>query len=140
MVCKILIPEKYFLLEISTFRWVSDLQDGADVYACLGEGVQFPWDYSVQDGEVVQDIKWYYYSGDSSRRGIAAVVEGDFFPLRTSFSDRIHHVPQAGLALSPLTTQDSGEFSVVVTVLHGSSFASYNMSASLVVADGKTDL
>ncbi|PVD18516.1 hypothetical protein C0Q70_21065 [Pomacea canaliculata] len=120
---------------IISFQWTSTLQDGTDLYSCVGDSIKLPWDYSVQDGEVVEDIKWYFKPGNDSRRVIATVVEGNFLPLRTSFSDRIHPVLQAGLTLMFVTGQDSGEFSVSVSIVQGTSFAVYNQTALLVVAE-----
>ncbi|XP_025079790.1 uncharacterized protein LOC112555570 [Pomacea canaliculata] len=121
--------------EISSFQWTSDIQDGADVYACVNESVTFPWRYAVDRGEVVEDIKWYFQSQTSSHVGIAGTVQGQFFPLPTPFSNRIRQVEEAGLQLMSPTTRDRGSYSVTVTVLRGLSFATYNRTAFLIMAE-----
>lgn len=129
----------FSLSEITPLEWTSDLQDGAAVYACEGDNVTLPWGYTLQNGETVEDIKWYYDQQHGGPVSIAVTVEGQFFQLPTPFSNRIHQVGEAGLALTSLTARDRGNYSVRVIVLSGSTFATYNRTASLILVEGKME-
>ncbi|PVD18514.1 hypothetical protein C0Q70_21063 [Pomacea canaliculata] len=124
-------------LGVNSFEWISDLQDGADIYACVDDTVTMSWRYAVQEGEVVEDVKWYFDPGNNSRTAIAAIVENLFFPLSSSYSNRLYYAPEEGITLTLVTGRDSGQYSVAVTVLNSSCFATHMRTVSLVVAEGK---
>ncbi|XP_025079203.1 uncharacterized protein LOC112555164 isoform X2 [Pomacea canaliculata] len=125
----------FFCQGVNSFEWISDLQDGADIYACVDDTVTMSWRYAVQEGEVVEDVKWYFDPGNNSRTAIAAVVENLFFPLSSSYSNRLYYAPEEGITLTLVTGRDSGQYSVAVTVLNSSYFATHMRTVSLVVAE-----
>ncbi|XP_025079590.1 uncharacterized protein LOC112555419 [Pomacea canaliculata] len=127
----------FFCQGVNSFEWISDLQDGAGVYACVDDTVTMRWRYAVQEGEVVEDVKWYFDPGNNNRTAIAAIVENRFFHLSSSNSKRLHHVPEAGLTLTSVTGRDNGQYSVAVTVQNSSCFTTHTRTVSLVVAEGK---
>lgn len=107
------------------------------MYACIGDSVTLPWGYTAQDGETVEDIKWYFDPQNGSHVGIAVTMEGQFFPLTSPFSNRIRQVQEAGLLITSLTGSDRGNYFVTATVLRGSTFAVYNSTVSLRLSESK---
>ncbi|PVD18520.1 hypothetical protein C0Q70_21069 [Pomacea canaliculata] len=126
----------FFCQGVNSFEWISDLQDGAGVYACVDDTVTMSWRYAVQEGEVVDDVKWYFDPGNNNRTAIAAIVENRFFHLSSSNSKRLHHVPEAGLTLTSVTGRDNGQYSVAALVDHSKALKA--QQERLTVHDNKT--
>ena len=84
-------------------------------YACAGSSVTLPWEFILAlTGETVEDVKWLY-EGHSDEM-VAIFAQGHFLPL-PAFSKRVQYVTNAGLSLSHVTVGDSGNYTVMVTIL-----------------------
>nr|KAG5708092.1 hypothetical protein BaRGS_002828 [Batillaria attramentaria] len=51
-------------------QWKTSLPDGAVVNACRGQNVSFPWNFTLDDGDTVHDIQWFY-ANDRSNEMVA---------------------------------------------------------------------
>lgn len=127
---------KFSFLASLAFIWSTDIQDGAELYACVGDTVTFPWNFALADGQVVEDIKWYFQGEGFSRQSVAGTVDGTFFPL-PAFARRVDHVTVASIQLKNVTDADTGNYSVVVTVLSGVTYSIFQHSSTLTVAAGE---
>nr|KAG5686086.1 hypothetical protein BaRGS_015789 [Batillaria attramentaria] len=48
-------------------QWTTSLPDQTTVNACLGDDVLFNWNYTLADGETVEDIKWHHANDKSNQ-------------------------------------------------------------------------
>ncbi|PVD18515.1 hypothetical protein C0Q70_21064 [Pomacea canaliculata] len=93
--------------EITSFQWTSDLQDGADVYACIGDSVTLPWGYTAQDGETVEDIKGNYFVTATVLRGSTFAVYNSTVSLRLSENVQVHQSEALWARQERLTVHDN---------------------------------
>lgn len=114
--------------------WLAGPSDGSTLYVCAGDDLMVPWTYTLNSGDVLQRIDWYYYGGGVQEL-LATFPQGVFLPGPT-FGDRVHSLSNAGVLLSHVTVGDSGTYSVRVTghAVSGSSFG-FNRSVNVHVAD-----
>ncbi|XP_076450401.1 uncharacterized protein LOC143286648 [Babylonia areolata] len=116
-------------------RWSSSSpNDGQVLYACAGGDVTLPWSYALDQGDVIVSTEWTFQG--ESQQLVAASIHGNFFAT-PSFSGRVQLVPNAGLVLSHVTPEDSGNYSVAVTLHDGSGLIGIpsRRSVTLQVAD-----
>ncbi|KAK7455351.1 hypothetical protein BaRGS_00039472, partial [Batillaria attramentaria] len=97
-------------------QWTKSLPDQTTVNACLGGDVLFNWNYTLADGETVEDIKWHQ-ANDKSNQPIGVYTANSFVVMPT-FSGRARHSGAAALTLENVTGPDEGNYSVEITVLN----------------------
>lgn len=83
------------------------------VYACAGQKVTLNWDYSLSQGESIEDIMWHY--GDSPSQLVAIFADNHFVPL-PEFTGRVEKFGNAGLSLNNVRVADSGNYTVAISI------------------------
>ena len=81
------------------------------IYACEGEDVTIPWDFTLTAGEDIISIEWLFRG--ASQEMVAMYSHATFIPL-PAFSDRVQRVANGGLILHHVTTADAGNFTIEV--------------------------
>nr|KAG5708206.1 hypothetical protein BaRGS_021140 [Batillaria attramentaria] len=62
-------------------EWSPSPADGAVIGACVGQDVTLDWNYTLAQGETVEDIKWFS-TDDRSNQMIAFFASGSFGDVR----------------------------------------------------------
>lgn len=115
---------------LQSASWTPDLSNGDRKYACNGHDLTLPWKFILSQHETLEDIQWFYHG--NSEELVAIFVHGSFF-TPPPFSGRVQFVDNAGLTVSHVTISESGNYSVVVTLL--SSSGDYSKLSSTVNVD-----
>ena len=96
-------------------------RDRATIYVCSGQTLRLPWNFTLQDGQRANVVKWYHHN-----KLIAIFSEGKFFP----WMNRIHHLTSGVLEIEHLTSSDSGTYIIEVEIHNeDGSFSSFRRSA-----------
>ncbi|KAK7471459.1 hypothetical protein BaRGS_00035895, partial [Batillaria attramentaria] len=117
------------------FQWTSTLQDNAYVAACVNKTTNLQWSFTRDNGETVHSIRWYFH-GESPEK-LIAVHTANYFFVVPEFSERVQFLNNGGLVMSQLSVNDSGKYSVQISVSnHTNVVADYTRAAHLEVSDG----
>ena len=93
-------------------RWVSSIQDGDELFLCVGASIALPWQYELSPGDVISDIQWLY-NGVSDEL-IAMVGHGHFIVLPAFAGGRVAQVNNAGIVVNTAAVSDTGNYTVEV--------------------------
>jgi hypothetical protein len=117
----------FLLTDTGAIQWnSSSLASGLHIYACVNDSVTMAWRYTAAPNDIVTDVHWVF--NGQSEEMIAIYMDGHFvaFP---AFSGRVTLVGNAGIALSELTTTDSGSYTTQLNG-HTSSNSTSNFAAT----------
>ena len=106
------------------------LPDNTTKYVCTGSTAVLPWTVTLDQGDEIVDIQWYFRG--RSDEMIAMFAHGNFLAM-PAFSARIRHMPNAGVAVSHVTPSDSGRYYVQIMGRNSLGFFSLLHEATLVV-------
>ena len=105
------------------------------VYACAHGTLSLPWTLSVTNGDVIEDIQWFY-SGRSQEL-IATEAHGFFF-LTPAFSGRAQQITNAGIEIDHVPVEGWGNYSVeVIARTAGGDVVTLRRSATVHVTGWK---
>ncbi|KAK7474920.1 hypothetical protein BaRGS_00033807, partial [Batillaria attramentaria] len=94
------------------FEWKSSSpDDGADITACIGENVTFPWEYTVGEDEVVLSTEWHKITDKETF--LAAHTSGAFLKS-PHLKMNVQFLPDAGIQISNYTWADFATYRVTV--------------------------
>ncbi|KAL8566454.1 hypothetical protein ACOMHN_015090 [Nucella lapillus] len=119
-----------FLGSVWGLEWDNQPED--NVYACAGNRVTFPWHFKVGAGHAVVGVNWLH-DGSLSSTMVATLARGHFVATGP-YSARVQHVPNGGLVVEDLDTQDSGNYTVEVNVAFGGRFQTFRKTVYLLVS------
>ncbi|KAK7089102.1 uncharacterized protein [Littorina saxatilis] len=111
------------------FEWLPDLPDDTVQYACVGDDLLLPWNFTTSPGDAILSIQWFVRG---SSQQMIAIVSLNNFLATPAFSNRVERVEDAGLNVSHVTAGDTGNYSVQVTG-HTASGAYFVYSRFVVV-------
>ena len=100
------------LTGVQPAHWTSTIQDGHQLFLCVGASITLPWQYQLAPGDVVIDIQWTY-NGVSDEL-IAMVAQGHFVPLPAFAGNRVQPINNAGIVVNQATVSDTGNYTVAV--------------------------
>nr|KAG5703584.1 hypothetical protein BaRGS_000969 [Batillaria attramentaria] len=119
---------------VVAISWSSALPDHGTINACEGHDASFPWDLTLGAGESIADIQWFFEG--NSHEMIAMFAAGNFLTM-PAYSQRVQHLPMAGITLSHVTTGDAGNYVVEINAKDAAGFHnSFRKTATLVVSTG----
>ncbi|KAK7480613.1 hypothetical protein BaRGS_00028189, partial [Batillaria attramentaria] len=117
------------------FRWTQTFEDNAYVAACVNGTTNLPWSFTKDTGETVESIHWYFH-GENPEKLIALHSANYFFAV-PEFSERVQFLDNGGLIMRQLSVEDSGKYSVQISVSDRQNVVSDHMRAAyLEVSDG----
>ena len=96
---------------IASLQWAPRPRNGEVIYACEGEDVTIPWDFTLTAGEDITSIEWLFRG--ASQEMVAMYSHATFIPL-PAFSGRVQRVASGGLILRHVTTADAGNFTIEI--------------------------
>ena len=101
----------FLLAGVQSVRWVSSIQDGDQLFLCVGANITLPWEYELSPGDVISDVQWLY--NGLSEELIAMLSHGHF--IVTAFSeDRAEQVNNAGIVVNTVAVSDTGNYTVEI--------------------------
>ncbi|KAK7482273.1 hypothetical protein BaRGS_00026516, partial [Batillaria attramentaria] len=108
-----------FISATAGLEWAENsVDDGAQLEACLGETVTFPWQFTTSDDETVVNVEWHKTS-EGIQTILAIHNDGVFFPSPAT-NLKLSMIQNAGLQVSNFTWTDFGTYRVTVNTLqHG---------------------
>ncbi|KAK7105690.1 uncharacterized protein [Littorina saxatilis] len=124
----VLIGALVVLQGTDSFTWKGPLNNGTTIHRCVGHDVTFPWSYVTERDENVMAVFWF-----SDKNGTIATLFANHF---MTSSDRLTSVPNAGITLSGLTTDDVGIYGVHVRLYNNKQLKTHVIN--LVVVDPPT--
>nr|QBA18368.1 VIgL family SRCR-related protein [Littorina littorea] len=124
----VLIGALVVLQGTDAFTWKVPLNNGTTVHRCVGHDVTFPWSYVTERNENVMAVFWF-----SDKNGTIATLFANHF---MTSSERLTSVPNAGITLSGLTTEDVGIYGVHVRLYNNKQLKTHVIN--LVVVDPPT--
>ena len=103
---------QFYLTGAQSVRWVSTIQDGDQLFLCVGANVTLPWQYELSQGDVISDIQWLY--NGLSEELIAMLSHGHFIALPAFGGDRVEQVNNAGIVVNTAAVGDTGNYTIEV--------------------------
>lgn len=119
-------------------EWTAALPDHSIQNVCSGDILTLPWSYTTTPGDSILSVKWYFKG--ASEQLIAIYSPPHFAPM-SAYSKRVQMASDAGIALSEVTTADTGIYYVTVSG-HDSSGAvfAYKHSVAVKVIGNETKI
>ncbi|XP_076444784.1 uncharacterized protein LOC143282840 isoform X2 [Babylonia areolata] len=128
----ILLATIFFLDPVCGLQWENKPADV--VYACAGSKVTLPWRFEVTKNEAVTGVSWIHDGALSS--SLMASMVHDHFLATGDYSARVRHVQNGGLVVKDLVAEDTGNYSIEVSVVAEGLFRSYQQTVTVQVGDG----
>lgn len=44
---------------VDAFQWTTSARNGSELSACDGDDFIFPWNYTLNSSDILQDVEWY---------------------------------------------------------------------------------
>ena len=92
-------------------HWISSIQDGDELFLCVGASVTIPWEYELSPGDVVTEILWLY-NGESEE--LIAMVSHDQFIVLPAYTGRVEQVTNGGIVVNTAAVGDTGNYTVEI--------------------------
>ncbi|KAL8604037.1 hypothetical protein ACOMHN_024862 [Nucella lapillus] len=119
----------------SALQWTNQAQGQAGIQTCEGSNITFPWRFSLDPGEDVEDIKWLYTPSAGTADLMANYVYRHFMPVGP-YVNCVKNVGNGTIELARVTAKDSGQYEIEVAVRQGNQFFTMRQGALLQVGHG----
>lgn len=117
------------------FEWApSSPEDGANVTACLGETVSFPFQFSAAWDEKILFTEWHKINPESGETLVATQMADHLLKFPHTYMT-MKQVTNAGVQISNFTWADFGTYRVTVHYRQNGFFFSRSRSVSLELPD-----